>query len=112
MIANEICQKYNQSNNKREMIKVLADMESCSKEDIIELLEHNGCEIVKETRGRKPNVSKTTKQKKEVMPDVVREALTEKMDKIDMRIKELQPYKKEFDELEKKYEELAQYLCG
>ena len=111
MTAAEICQKYNQSNNKREMIKVLADMESCSKEDIIELLEHNGCEIVRETRGRKSNNSKAD-QKKAVMPDIVREALAEKMDRIDQRIKELEPFKREYEKLESQYKEIAEFLCG
>ena len=110
MVASEICKKYNESNNKREMIKVLADMESCTKEDIIELLVHNGCEIVRETRGRKAKAS-VVEQVKEPMPDIVREALAEKMDKIDQRIKELEPVKRELEELEKKYKQLANYLC-
>ena len=111
MVASEICKKYNESNNKREMIKVLADMESCTKEDIIELLEYNGCEIVRETRGRKAK-SSAVEQVKEPMPDVIREALAEKMDKIDQRIKELEPVKNEYDRLVEQYKLLAQYLCS
>lgn len=107
MIAKDICRRYNESADKVEMIQILADTEECTKQDIIELLKSNGCEIPAERkRGRKKK-----SQKMEQMPDIVREALAEKMEKLDQRIKELEPYKKEFDKLESQYKEIADYLC-
>lgn len=103
MIAKDICRKYNESADKAEMIQVLADLEGCTKRDIIELLKANGCDIPpKFLRGKK----------KSIMPDVVKEALCEKMEKIDCRIKELEPYRQELESLERQYQEIATYLCG
>ena len=109
MVANEVCRKYDAAADKAEMIQVLADMNECTKQDIIELLESNGRVVpASRKRGRK----KTPKLVNGPMPDVIREALAEKMDKIDQRIKELEPVKREYDELVEQYELLAQYLCS
>ena len=109
MKANEVCRKYDESADKAEMIRVLADMNECTKQDIIELLESNGRVVpASRKRGRK----KTPKLVNGPMPDVIREALAEKMDKIDQRIKELEPVKREYDELQSQYKLLAQYLCS
>lgn len=102
MIAKDICRKYNESADKSEMIQVLADLEGCTKRDIIELLKANGCEIPQ----------KCLRGKKSIMPDVVKEALCEKMEKIDSRIKELEPYRQELESLERQYQEIANYLCS
>lgn len=109
MVANEICRKYDDAADKAEMIQVLADMNECTKQDIIELLESNGRIVpASRKRGRKKISKLTTGQ----MPDVIREALAEKMDKLDQRIKELEPVKNEYDRLVEQYELLAQYLCS
>ena len=109
MTAKEICRKYDESADKAEMIQVLADIEECTKQDIIELLECNGRIVPAERkRGRK----KVPKLVNGPIPDVIREALAEKMEKIDQRIKELEPVKKEYDELNDQYKLLAQYLCS
>lgn len=109
MVANEVCRKYDESADKAEMIKVLADMNECTKQDIIELLESNGRIVPAERkRGRK----KVPKLVNGPIPDVVREALAEKMDKLDQQIKELEPVKNEYDRLVEQYELLAQYLCS
>lgn len=109
MVANEVCRKYDAAADKAEMIQVLADMNECTKQDIIELLESNGRIVpASRKRGRK----KTPKLVNGPIPDVVREALAEKMDKIDQRIKELEPIKREYDDLQSQYGLLAQYLCS
>ena len=89
---------------------MLADVNECTKQDIIELLESNG-RVVPASRKRGPK-KKAPKLVNGPMPDVIREALAEKMDKIDYRIKELEPIKREYDELKSQYELLAQYLCS
>lgn len=109
MIAKDICRRYNESADKVEMIQILADTEECTKQDIIELLESNGCVV---PSGRKKGRRKIPKLVNGPIPDVIREALAEKMDKIDQRIKELEPVKKEYDNLKDQYELLAQYLCS
>lgn len=109
MVANEVCRKYDAAADKAEMIQVLADMNECTKQDIIELLESNGRVVpASRKRGRK----KTPKLVNGPIPDVVREALAEKMDKLDQQIKELEPVKNEYDRLVEQYELLAQYLCS
>lgn len=109
MTAKEICRRYEEAADKAEIIQVLADMEVCTKQDIIELLESNGFIVpASRKRGRK----KVPKMVNGPIPDVVREALAEKMEKIDQRIKELEPVKKEYDELNNQYQLLAQYLCS
>jgi hypothetical protein len=110
MVANEVCRKYDAAADKAEMIQVLADVNECTKQDIIELLETNG-RVVPASRKRGPK-KKAPKFVNGPMPDVVREALAEKMDKIDQRIKELEPVKNEYDRLVEQYELLAQYLCS
>lgn len=111
MTAKEICRKYDESVDKVEMIQVLADFEECTKQDIIELLENNGRTVpLRKKRGTKKESTKMVNNNS--IPDVIIEALEEKMDKIDQRIKELEPYVKEFMELEKQYKEIAQYLCS
>ena len=107
MSAKEICRKYNESADKVEMIQILAEVNVCTKRDIIELLKNNGCEVPEECLSGKKKSAK-----KNQMPDVVKEALAEKMDRIDKRIKELEPYKQEYDELERNYKEIANYLCS
>ena len=109
MTAKEICRKYEESADKEKMIQVLADMEVCTNQDIVELLENNGF-VVPASRKRGPK-KKAPKLVNGPMPDVIREALAEKLDKIEQRIKELEPFKKEYDELKDQYELLAQYLC-
>lgn len=109
MTAKEMCRKYDESADKAEMIQVLADIEECTKQDIIELLENNGRTV---PSSRKKGRKKVPKLVNGPIPDVVREALAEKMDKIDQRIKELELVKREYDDLKDQYELLAQYLCS
>lgn len=110
MTAKEICRKYDETADKEEMIQILADVEGCTKKDIMELLKNNGRSVpVIKKPGQKRKV------KKEVLdslPEVVKEAIADKLDIIDSRIKELEPLKYEYDNLKEQYELLAQYLCS
>ena len=111
MVAKEVLKRYDEAANKSEMIQILADMEECSKQDIIELLQTNGREIPEDRkRGRKKKKDVTTVNNS--LPDGVREALTEKLERIDQRIKELEPYKRELKQLENQYKEIANFLCN
>lgn len=101
MVASEICKKYNESNNKREMIKVLADMESCTKEDIIELLEINGCEVVRETRGRKAKAKEDVVPEKKI-PVAVANFCYARLEEIESAIRDL----------ENEYKEISDFICG
>ena len=62
----EICRDFEQAKDRREQIKILADMNSCRRSEIVKVLERNGfkCKAAKETRGRKPAPTKKTQLKK------------------------------------------------
>lgn len=52
----EICREYRQAQNKSEQVKILADLNMCSKNDIINLLAERGIEHKEgKKRGRKPS---------------------------------------------------------
>lgn len=101
MTAKEICRKYDESADKVEMIQVLADMEVCTKQDIIELLESNGRAIpFKRKRGRKPKAKEepAVKVVHKPVPDAVIATCYSRLDQIDSMIRELQTEYREITE--------------
>lgn len=89
MTKQEICKEYREAKNKSQQIEILADLNLCTKEDIVKLLKDEGEEVAV----RKPR--KQRQQKKVVapvintsIPDFVLDALYEKLERIDREIKE------------------------
>lgn len=101
MTAKEICQRYNESVDKAEMIERLADFEVCTKQDIIELLKINGCDIPEvRKRGRKP--------KPKAEPEVVHKPVPASV--ISTCYSRLDQIEKMISELNKEYKEITEFL--
>lgn len=103
----EICREYRQSKDKAEKVDILAQLNDCSREEIVAVLEKNGFDIPPKKWTRKNKVPKEKKEDalntvKNPMPESVKEALIEKMEFIDLQIKQL----------ESQYIEIANYLCS
>lgn len=87
----EICRNFKEAKDKAGMILILSQLNDCSREEIIQVLEKNGFEDPRKNDKKKPKVQ---------MPETVKNALVEKMEFIDRQIKEL----------EKQYKEIATYI--
>ena len=61
----EICQSYKNAENRNNQIKILAELNLCSKREIIEVLSDNGIcfKAKKDNRGAKPKPSRRAKNK-------------------------------------------------
>lgn len=91
----EIVKKYEQANDKCGMINVLAQLYDCKRADMVELLERNGYPDPR-------NMQKKTTREKIAIPDLVRKSLEDRLDVIDLCIKELtEEYKAIADFLKK-----------
>lgn len=101
MTAKEICRRYNEAADKVEMIGVLADFEVCTKQDIIELLKSNGCEIPAECkRGRKPKAKAEPEVKvvQKPVPAAVIATCYSRLDQLESMISELNAEYREITE--------------
>lgn len=100
MTDNEICRNYRAAKNKPEQIKILADM-NCTTVDEVKKILISGGELVEEpqksNRGKKPVV----------MPDSVLDALAHELDVLDVEIKQLQGTLKP---LVDRYGEIANFI--
>ena len=109
----EICREFKEAKDKATQIDIIAQLRCIDRDKVIVVLKKHGFEVPRKKWSRKQKERKTKSEKAEhQMPDIIREAVAEKLEKIDHRIKELEPVKKEYEELVKKYESLAQYLCS
>lgn len=91
MTVEEICRNYREAKNKREQIKILADLNCTTKEEILKVL--LDC-------GEKVPAPKTKKSTKPDIPDAVYTAITERMDVLNAVI----------TKTEKEYRELATFI--
>ena len=87
----EICRQFKEAKDKSGMVLILSQLNDCSREEIVQVLEKNGFEDPRNSVKKKPKVQ---------MPETVKNALIEKMEFIDWQIKEL----------EKQYKEIATYI--
>ena len=77
MTNSEIIGKFKRADDKKNYIKILADLNGCSEEDIIEILRKNDIpeSDIPKKRGRKPENKKSdepsTEQRSESVPDVI-----------------------------------------
>ena len=116
MTANEekeICREFKEAKDKAEQIDIIAQLRCIERGKVVEVLKKYGFDVPRKKWSRKSKEPETkTENPEHQMPDVVRETIAEKMDKIDQKIKELEPIKREYDELQSQYGLLAQYLCS
>lgn len=111
MIPNEICRDYRLAKNKREQIKILADLNCTSTEEIEKVLVDCG-EMAQPKPKKKP--AKRTESEPVKMPelsDAVADVLFQRMDELDKLIK---PLEDELKPLRNEYTEIATFLkrCG
>ena len=100
MTDNEICRNYRAAKNKLEQIKILADM-NCTTVDEIKKILISGGELVEEPQ-------KSTRGKKlVVMPVSVLDALAHELDVLDVEIKQLQDTLKPLDD---RYGEIENFI--
>lgn len=68
MTENEIVEKYKRAEKKRDQIKILSELNACSREDIREILRRHGCEV--------PGTgNRYTAKNKETIQDELREEM-------------------------------------
>ena len=109
MTPTEICREYRMAKDKKEQIKILADENCTTKEEIIKVLvdcgEMDGLPIA----SPKPKTEKKSEVKPFVVPDAVKEALCNRIDELDKMIK---PLEDQLKPLKREYEEIADFLNG
>lgn len=93
MSIEDICRSYREAKNKREQIKILADLNCTSKEEILKVLVDCGEEVPTPAKRKKPT-------EKPNIPDAVYTAITERMDVLNAVIAET----------EREYKELAEFI--
>ena len=123
----EIERSYVHAKNKKEQIRILADLNACKVEDIASILIGRGIDItgkknknVENTKSDKlknsqkadktrVEFSKTAKVLNKELPRAVQEALEMKLDDLESRMKNL---RSEFVAIESEYSAIAQYLIN
>ena len=110
MTDNEICRNYRAAKDKRAQIKILADMNCTTAEDIKKILAEGG-EIVQEppkTNSWKKNENApVVPVVKIVVPDAVFEALSAELEVLDMQIKMLSD---QLNPLVEKYKDISGFM--
>lgn len=107
MTNQEICQVYRQAKNKKQQIEILSDLALKTKEEIEEILIAGG-ESVNLTNNRKrKQVENKDVLKEQGLPEEIQMVLQEKLDQIDLEIKELN---RKIEEREKLYREIAGFM--
>ena len=117
MKATEILASYKNASSKTKQIGILAELNACTRDDIIEILEQMGESVPKRKYNRKKEPEKTEpEQKKEwtepklekaPIPELISNVLLEKMDELDRKIMNCEREKKQY---ESQYLEIAGYL--
>lgn len=116
MTPNEICRNYRQAKDKKEQIKILADLNCTSKDEIIKVLVDCGeMEAPKQTSKPKESAKKQTVEIQK-LPEPVAHALFARIDEIDKLIKPLEVQRNELDKqmkpLRDEYLEISAFLNG
>lgn len=98
MTANEICMEYRLAKNKSEQIKILADENCTSREEIIKVLQDCGENV---------ETARTQTKKKIRIAAAVVNVLYARIDELDVQIKEHEHMVKNLSE---EYSEIASFL--
>lgn len=107
MTPNEICRDYRSAKNKREQIKILADLNCTSTEEIIKVLVDCG-----EMAPPKKKPAKRTESEPVKMPEMseaVADVLFQRMEELDKLIK---PLEDQLKPLQREYTDIAAFLKG
>ena len=124
MSESEIIGKFRRADNKKEMLKVLADLNGCSNDDMkTYLLEHGVSEDDFPKRGRKPKVAKEEVKKPVAQLMEMPELTPEEQSKVDRALAIPEPVRRavadriegltaKIMELEKERDCLCDYLEG
>ncbi len=111
MSVDEICRNYRQAKDKREQIKIIADLNCTSKDEIIKVLVDCG-----EMEPREIRTKKTAKKQAAELPEPVAHALFARIDELDKLIKPLEDQRNEIDKqmkpLRDEYLEISAFLNG
>lgn len=121
MAAEEIVREYREARNKKAQIKILADLNLCTKDEIIEVLRSKGVEIPEKKTKQKPDVTQKSdvaagapvekepvKEAPLAMPEIVKEAITKQMIIETEKIEECQ---RQMLESARNLDELNRYLA-
>ena len=100
MTPDEICRDYRQAKDKKGQIKILADLNCTTKEEIIKVLMDCGEKV------ELPK-TKSKKQQKQDIPESVFNAITDRMEMLNISMKALE---EKLDPLKAEYKELALYI--
>lgn len=114
MNEKEILFRWSRSEQDKEMIKILAELNCCSTQEIAEILQRNGIEV--KTRRKK-------KMQTKKIPKSVQEVLINELDSINTNIEDYQQQISALDEqiagindqigdLNARYEEIDNFLSG
>lgn len=109
MTDNEIVRNYREAKNKREQVTILADLNRCEKEHIIDILLKNGVDQRELPRKRKPRKNPEEEKKAKSATDTVASILAQRVMEID---KVLQGHYAEVETLEREKEDIMTYIDG
>lgn len=109
MTENEIVREYRGAKNKREQVTILSDLNSCEKEEIIEILLRNGVDQKELPRKRKPRKKPEEERKAHSATDTVASILAQRVMEID---KVLQERYEEVGTLEREKADIITYING
>lgn len=88
MTENEIVRNYREAKNKREQVTILADLNRCEKEEIVDILLKNGVDQKELPRKRKPRKKPEEEKKVHCETDTVASILAQRVMEIDKVLKE------------------------
>lgn len=112
MGENEICREYRTAKNKKQQIYILADLNCCKPQEIMNVLIDNG-EAIQPRKKRKipdkESLSKQEKQKTTGLPPEVEGALYEKLDSLDKEIKEIE---RQLEAKQAHYKCISDFIMG
>lgn len=100
-----ICKEYREAKNKKEQIKILADLNLCTTKLIKEILVEGG-EILPLEKVKKNSVTKEELAAGQNLPSVVIKALCNRLDQLDSDIHSIEKEYKEISEFIKGYKEV------
>lgn len=101
MDKGEICRDYNAAKDKKRQIQILAELNACSKEEIMKILQEGGCIFQGELKKTNKTVGPVEKEiKAKELPQAIKQALFNRLDDIE----------KEIEAKEKEYKEIADFL--
>lgn len=107
MTENEIVRNYREAKNKREQVTILADLNSCSKDELIAILLKNGVDSRELPRKRKPKKNPEQEKKTQSATDTVASILAQRVMQID---KTLQEHYEVVESLEREKADIMTYI--